>query len=92
MARAHRSYWRVRQRYRRAGWAGSVLGAFIAAAVIAPGVQSAEWAEAGVSLPQLLEWLALFLVAIALPPLLARAGWRAHRRRYFEDMYRMGHR
>ena len=28
MARAHRTYWRVRQKYRRAGYLGSVLGAF----------------------------------------------------------------
>jgi hypothetical protein len=87
MARAHRTYWRVRQKYRRAGYLGSVLGAFAAAAVIAPNVQSAEWAGLGIPLPLVVEWMALFLAAVLLPPLLSRMAWRWHRRRYVEDIY-----
>ncbi len=89
MARAHRTYWKVRQRYRRAGFAGSILGGFIAVALIAPIGHGAEWSGAGIPLPTMLEWAALFLGAVLLPPVLARVAWRAHRRRYLEDIYRI---
>jgi hypothetical protein len=89
MARAHRTYWRIRQRYRRFGYAGSILGGFIAAAIIAPLVHSAEWAAEGEAFPMLLQWIALFVGAVALPPLVARLAWRRHRRRYIEDIYQL---
>lgn len=87
MARAHRTYWRIRQRYRRLGYAGSVVGGFVAAAIIAPLVHSAEWVAQGQVVPMLLQWAALFVAAVALPPVLARVAWRVHRRRYFDDIY-----
>lgn len=89
MPRAHRTYWRVRQRYRRAGFAGSIIGGFAAAGLIAPSVHSAEWSGDGVSLPMALQWLALFLGAVILPAFAARTAWRVHRRRFFGDMYRI---
>ena len=89
MARAHRTYWRVRQRYRWAGYAGSILGGFAAAALIAPIVHGAEWSAGGVPALALVQWFALSLGAVLLPPVLARAVWRAHRRRFFGDLYRI---
>jgi hypothetical protein len=92
MAKAHRTYWRIRQRYRRAGFAGSMLGGFVAAALIAPAVHSADWAAQPFPLVLVLQWLALFLGAVALPPLAAKLAWRVHRRRYLEDIYEIAYR
>lgn len=87
MQKQHRTYWRVRQRYRRLGYAGSVLGGFIAVAVIAPLVHSAGASADPQYVPSLLQWLALFFSAVALPPIIARIAWRVHRRRFLEDIY-----
>lgn len=89
IAREHRTYWKIRQRYRRLGYLGSVLGGFVAAAIIAPLVQSAEWNPGGGTVPTLVRWAALFLGAVALPPVAARVAWRMHRRRYRDDIYQL---
>lgn len=86
MARVHRTYWVVRQRYRRAGYIGSVLGAIVSALLIIPNVHGAQWAQAATS-SDFLPSVAAFLAAVLAPPLLARLCWRLHRRRYFTDMY-----
>jgi hypothetical protein len=88
MARAHRTYWRVRQQYRRAGLAGSIIGGFATAALFAPNVNGAEWISDGLPLPTV-EGVLTFALAVALPPVLARLIWRLHRRRFFEDMYQI---
>lgn len=88
MARVHRTYWRVRQRYRLAGLIGSIFGGVAAAALIAPSVYSAEWAGEGVPLPTM-QGVVAFVVAVILPPVLAKLAWRTHRRRFFEDIYRI---
>ena len=88
MARAHRTYWRVRQRYRQLGLGGSIVGGFATAALVAPNVNGAEWLGDGVPLPTA-QGTAAFVLAVVLPPVLARLAWRVHRRRFFEDMYRI---
>jgi uncharacterized integral membrane protein len=86
MARVHRTYWVVRQRYRRVGYLGSLLGAVIWAVLIIPNVHGAQWALPATS-TDMLPGLAAFLAAVLVPPLLARLCWRLHRRRFFSDMY-----
>lgn len=87
MARVHRTYWVVRQRYRRAGYLGSVLGAVICALLIIPYVHGAQWSLPGATTTDLLPSIATFVAAVLAPPLLARLCWRLHRRRFFADMY-----
>ena len=88
MARAHRTYWRIRQKYRNAGLAGSIVGGVAAAVLIAPNVNGAEWASGGASILALQGALG-FVLAVVLPPLVAKLGWRVHRRRFYEDIYRI---
>lgn len=86
MARVHRTYWVVRQRYRRAGYLGSILGALICAVLIIPNVHGAQWALPATP-TEILPGLAALLAAVVVPPVLARLCWRLHRRRFFADMY-----
>jgi hypothetical protein len=86
MQRVHRTYWVVHQRYRRAGYLGSVLGAVIAGILIAPHVHGAQWGVPGAAPTDLLPGIAAFVAAVVVPPLLARLCWRVHRR-FFADMY-----
>jgi hypothetical protein len=86
MVRVHRTYWVVRQRYRRAGYLGSVLGAVICAVLIIPNVYGAQWALPTTS-TDMMPGLATFAAAVLMPPLLARLCWRLHRRRFLADMY-----
>lgn len=92
MARkAYRTYWIVRQRYRRLGLLGSVVGGLAAGALLTPYVQSAQWSSPGEA-TTLLQNAAFLVGAVMLPPIVARLLWRIHRRRYFDDIYQITHR
>jgi hypothetical protein len=87
MARSHRTYWVIRQRYRRAGYLGSVLATVICAVLIIPYVHGAQSAIPADQSTELLTDIGALVAAVLVPPLLARLCWRLHRRRYFADMY-----
>jgi hypothetical protein len=89
MAKVHRTYWKVRERYRRLGLAGSALGLVVGAAGVATGVQSAEWWADGGEPMSLLGGIGLIASAVLAPFLLSRLAWRLHRRRFLEDIYRI---
>lgn len=86
MARVHRTYWIVRRRYRRVGYAGALIGAAICAIYLVPNVYSAQKAVP----TEPVDWvtsLIIVAVAVLVPPILARLLWLMHRGRYFSDMY-----
>lgn len=89
MSRRHRSFWRVRQRYRRLGFLGSVVGGAVVALLIAPLVQGAGIAGPGGGPMGFTDWLAPFGLAVALPPLVAWLAWRVHRRRFRDDLHQL---
>ena len=86
MSKRHRSFWRVRQRYRQLGFFGSVIGGSVVAFLVAPLVQGAGIGGAGGGPMGFTDWLAPFALAVALPPLLAWLAWRMHRRRFLDDI------
>jgi hypothetical protein len=89
VARGHRTYWIVRQRYRRSGLVGSALAVMLAAANLVPIVHGAQGGP-GYPTSDLLGACALLVVAAVIPWLIARVCWRLHRRRYLDDMYALG--
>ena len=90
MERVHRTYWRVRQRYRRAGYLGALVGMVLCAVWLVPRVHGSEQSAAASAAADPLGTLALLLIAALLPHLLARFCWRLHRRRYYDDIYLLG--
>ena len=92
MARAHRTYWIVRRRYRRIGMVAAVAAGLASGALMTPHVHSAEWTLQSDDVLTLLEALAGLAVAMLIPLVVARLLWRLHRRRFFEDMYQIKHR
>ena len=88
MAKLHRTYWIVRQRYRRTGYVGALIAACLCAFYLVPSVYSAQPAQAGDPFDV---WtsVGIFALAVILPPILARLLWWAHRGKYIEDMYRI---
>lgn len=89
MARAHRTYWIVRQRYRRAGYVGSLFAFSLCALWLVPNVNGAE-SDVGTATAGLGATIVLLLAAALIPSLVARVCWRVHRRRYFADIYDLG--
>ncbi|MEK0082113.1 hypothetical protein [Benzoatithermus flavus] len=89
--KAYRTYWIIRQRYRRIGLWGSIVGGLATGALLTPYVQSADWSTPGEA-TTLLQQVGIFVMAVLLPPVLARLFWRIHRRRYFDDIYQITHR
>ena len=90
MARVHRTYWIVRQRYRRAGYLASVVAVLLSAIWLMPNVHGADTALAASAASGLPETLGILLLAALTPSILARLCWRLHRRRYFADIYQLG--
>jgi hypothetical protein len=88
MARVHRTYWRIRERYRRLGLAGAALGGLVGAVGVATGVQSAQWVGDGETMG-LLGAIGLIAAAVLGPLLVSRVAWRLHRRRVLEDIYQI---
>ncbi|MFL5334620.1 MAG: hypothetical protein ACJ8H8_15855 [Geminicoccaceae bacterium] len=89
MARVHRTFWVVRQRYRRAGYLGSLAAVCLVAIYLMPVVHGAPFEGA----PPPPDWLSnagLLLAAALVPSLLARLGWRIHRQRFIDDMRLVG--
>jgi hypothetical protein len=89
--RAHRTYWIIRQRYRRIGLGASIVGGLAAGALVAPYVHSADWSMPDEALTAL-QGVGMFVAAVVLPPIVARLLWWVHRRRYFDDIYQITHR
>lgn len=89
MARAHRTYWIVRQRYRRAGYLGSLVALALCAVWLVPNVNGAE-SDVGTATAGFGATIVVLLAAALIPSLVARACWRVHRRRYFADIYDLG--
>lgn len=89
MSKRHRSYWRVRQRYRQIGFIGSVAGGSLLAFLIAPLVQGAGVGSLDGGPLGITDWLLPFAFAVTLPPLLAWLAWRVHRRRFLDDIYQL---
>jgi hypothetical protein len=92
VARAHRTYWIIRQRYRRIGMVAAVAAGLACGALMTPHVHSAEWSLQGDDVLTLLEALTGLAIAMLIPLVVARLLWRLHRRRFFEDMYQIKHR
>ena len=88
MERVHRTYWIVRQRYRRAGYVGSVLAVLLCAVWLVPMVHGAEGGPTAASDP--VGTVVMLVIAALVPVLLARLCWRLHRRRYLADIYTLG--
>lgn len=85
MAQVHRTFWIVRQRYRRAGYIGALAAVCLVSAYLVPMVHGAQLDAAAATT----DWVggaALLLAAALLPPVLARFSWMIHRRRYIDDM------
>jgi hypothetical protein len=59
----------------------------IAAILIAPHVNGAQWAAPGEGASVLLQGIAMLAAGVLGPPIVARLCWRLHRRRFFADMY-----
>ena len=89
MARGHRTYWIIRQRYRRVGYLGSALCICLVAIYLVPIVHGAQ-GSAGTPTSDLLDGIGLLIGAAIIPWLIARVCWRLHRRRYLDDMYALG--
>ena len=88
MAQVHRTFWIVRQRYRRAGYIGALAAVCLVSAYLVPMVHGAQLDAAATTT----DWVggaALLLAATLLPPVLARLGWMIHKRRYIDDMRSM---
>jgi hypothetical protein len=78
----------VRRRYRRAGYVGALVTVFLAAAYLVPSVYGGQPDPVGgLEGRRLGGVLATLLAAALIPPLVARAAWRLHRRRYLADIY-----
>jgi hypothetical protein len=86
--KVYRTYWIVRQRYRRLGFLGSIVGGLATGALLIPYVQSAQWTAPGEAATLAQNALA-FVAAVALPPVVARILWRVHRRRFYDDIYQI---
>jgi hypothetical protein len=89
MAQAHRTYWIVRQRYRRIGLISAVAAGLATGAFMTPHVHSAEWTLQGDHVLTFIEALAGLLLATLIPLVAARLLWRLHRRRFYEDIYQI---
>jgi hypothetical protein len=90
MAKVHRTYWIVRQRYRQAGYLGSVVTVLLAFAYLVPSVHGADPVPATGGIFDVPGTIAMLLLAAAAPLLIGRLCWRLHRRRYFADIYHLG--
>ncbi len=90
MARVHRTYWIVRQRYRRAGYLGSLVAVVVCAFWLVPIVNGSEHVLAGSASFDPLGTGLMLLVAALAPVVMARLCWRLHRRRYFAEIYPLG--
>ena len=89
MARVHRTFWVVRQRYRRAGYLASLVAVCLVAIYLVPMVHGAQ-IEGAPPPPDWLSSAGLLLAAALVPLLLARLGWRIHRQRFIDDMRMVG--
>jgi hypothetical protein len=89
MASTHRTYWIVRQRYRRAGYVGSLAALVAAALYLVPNVHGAD-ADLMAAAYGVWDTAGMLSAAAVLPPILARVCWRIHRRRYLDDIYTLG--
>ena len=87
MAGRHRTYWIVRNRYRRWGYLASIASLLLAAFFLVPLVHGADAGGTATVPTDPLVTGAILLVAAILPPLIARLLWRFHRRRYLDDLY-----
>ncbi len=92
MPRAHRTYWIVRQRYRRVGQIAAVAAGLASGALMTPHVHSAEWTLQSDDVLTVVEALGGLAIAMLIPLAVARLLWRLHRRRFFEDIYQIKHR
>jgi hypothetical protein len=90
MARVHRTYWIVRQRYRRFGYLASLVSLVLCALWLVPNVHGAEGSAAVAAPLDLPSTIAVILLAALIPSVIARLCWRLHRRRYFADIYPLG--
>jgi prepilin signal peptidase PulO-like enzyme (type II secretory pathway) len=89
MAQVHRTFWLVRQRYRRGGLIGALLAVCLVAAYLVPMVHGAQL-DAAAATTDWLSGVGLILAAALVPPLLARVGWQFHKRRFIDDMRSVG--
>lgn len=87
MASRHRTYWIVRNRYRRGGYLASIASLLLAAFFLVPLVHGADVGGTAMATTSPLLTGGILLVAAILPPLVARVLWRFHRRRYLDDLY-----
>jgi hypothetical protein len=90
MPAKHRTFWVVRQRYQRAGYFGSLTAVALMALYLVPKVHGGERSLVIEDPAALLATLATLAAAALIPLILARIGWLIHRRRFVEDLYRLG--
>ena len=90
MPAKHRTFWIVRRRYQRAGYFGSLTAVLLTALYLVPKVHGGERSLVIEHPAALLATLATLAAAALVPLILARLAWLLHRRRFVEDLYRLG--